>query len=81
MKAAAGNAKEQQEKKTQRKLKRNEKKTQQKLNSDCQKESDMPSDMGEKIQFGELEFSTITDTENPGVTITESLARMFECTP
>ena len=40
----------------------------------------MPSDMGEKIQFGELEFSTITDTENPGVTITESLARIFECT-
>jgi len=36
--------------------------------------------MGEKIQFGELEFSTITDTENPGVTITESLARIFECT-
>jgi hypothetical protein len=61
-------------------LKRKEKKTQRKLNSDRQKESDMPPDMGEKIQFSELEFSTITDTENPGVTITESLARIFECT-
>ena len=80
MKAAAGNAKEQQEKKTQRKLKRKEKKAQRKLNSDRQKESDMQSDMGEKIQFGELEFSTITNTENPGVTITESLERIFECT-